>query len=282
MSSREVGPAGPGYERPMPTADQRPGLVADLRAAGCVAAEEEADELLAAADGDTARLETLVARRSAGEPLAWLTGTVSFCGLTVAVWPGVYVPRWQSERLAEEAAHRLPERGVAVELCAGAGAIALVMAHRRPRAQVVATEIDPLAVACARANGVEVVEGDLADPLPRRLAGQVDVMVAVVPYVPTAGLRRLPRDVVAYEPRRALDGGPDGTDLLVRVVRAASRWLGPGGSLLLELGGDQAGRLAPLLDELGYRDVVLFEDEDGELRALGCRRGPEPARPTAP
>ena len=107
-----------------------------LRAAGCVAAEEEATELMGAAAGSSVRLRELVARRCTGEPLAWLVGSVSFCGVTVLVHPEVYVPRWQTEPLAIEAAARLPEDGIAVDLCTGSGAIAAVLSHRRPRARV--------------------------------------------------------------------------------------------------------------------------------------------------
>lgn len=204
--------------------------------------------------------------------MGWLVGWVGFCGERVLVHRGVYVPRWQSEPLALAAAARLPERGVAVDLCTGAGAIAVVLARRRPLARVVATEIDPVAVACARANGVEVFEGDMAIDLPAELAGQVDVVTAVVPYVPTGELRLLPRDVMAYEPRSALDGGTDGTTFLVRAVREVAGLLRPGGSLLLELGGDEAELLRPVLAECGYSDVELMVDEDGELRAVCCRR----------
>ncbi len=180
-----------------------------LAGAGCVAADEEAVELVASAP-DADSLEALVARRVAGEPLAWLTGTSRFCGTDVAVDPGVYVPRWQSETLAERAASLLPDRGTAVDLATGSGAIALVLSRRRPGARVVGTDVDPRAVACARRNGVTVLEGPLDDPLPDDLAGRVDVLCGVLPYVPTGALHLLPRDVLAYEPRRALDGGPDG------------------------------------------------------------------------
>jgi release factor glutamine methyltransferase len=244
---------------------------ARLRAAGCVAAEEEAAELANVAGRDLDRLDELVARRCSGEPLAWLTGSVHFCGETVLVHPGVYVPRWQSEPLALEAAARLPEHGVGVDLCTGSGAIAVVLARRRPGARVVATEIDPVALGCARANGIEVFEGDMAANLPVELAGKVDVVTAVVPYVPTADLRLLPRDVIAYEPRGALDGGTDGTLFLERAVREAAPLLRPGGSLLVELGGDEAGLLERPLSENGYRDVELLVDDDHDVRALVCR-----------
>ncbi len=251
---------------------------ATLRAAGCIAAADEATLLVDVAAGDAAELRDLVARRCRGEPLAWLVGSVRFCGQAVLVHPGVYVPRWQTEPMVLEAVARLPERGVAVDLCTGAGAIAAVLTHRRPGARVIATEIDPAAAACAGANGVEVFEGDLAAPLPVELRGQVDVVTAVVPYVPTGDLRLLPRDVLAHEPRLALDGGGDGTTLLVRAAVEATRLLRPGGSLLLELGGDQAALLEAVLEANGYGDVELVVDDEGDLRALVCRL--EPARPT--
>ncbi len=237
-----------------------------------MAAEEEAEELLEAAGGDVVRLGALVRRRCTGEPLAWLTGSVRFCGETILVHPGTYVPRWQSEALALGAAARLPERGSAVDLCTGTGAIAVVLHRRRPRARIVGTEIDPAAAACARANGIEVYEGDLSAGLPGSLAGAVDVVTAVAPYVPTGRLHLLPRDVLEHEPRRALDGGDEGTDLLARAAREAATLLRPGGSLLLELGSGQAELLNPALEEAGYRDVQLLYDEDGDLRALACRR----------
>ena len=242
-----------------------------LRRAGCVAAEAEAVELVEAAGGDAEGLDELVARRSLGEPLAWLVGSMRFCDEVVGVEPGVFVPRLQSEQLAIEAAARLPPGGLAVDLCTGAGAIAVVLVHRRPSARVVATEIDPLAVACARANGIEVYEGDMAAAVPDELWGRADVVTAIVPYVPTDALRLLPRDVIAYEPRLALDGGVDGTRLLARAVREAAGLLRRGGSLVVELGGDQAERIRPVLDETGYHDVELFHDEDHDLRALAAR-----------
>ncbi len=209
-----------------------------------------------------------------------------FCGETVRVDPGVYVPRWQSEPLALEAVARLPSGGVAVDLCTGSGAIAVVLARRRPGALVLATELDPRAAACARSNGVEVFEGDMATSLPSGLAGTVDVLTGVVPYVPTTELEHLPRDVLAYEPRAALDGGAAGLAELRRAVAAAATLLRPGGSLLLELGGDQADALAPALAESGFGEPELLVDEDGDVRAVTCRRlvaaeGSGAARPGA-
>jgi len=239
-----------------------------LTEAGCIAASEEADELIHAAAGDSDVLEDLVARRTSGEPIAWLTGAVTFCGIGLFVAPGVYVPRRQTEPLARRAMTLLPSAGVAADLCTGVGAIAAVLAEAVPTAQVLATELDENAVRCARRNGVEVFEGFLDDPLPRALEHRVDVLTAVVPYVPTDSLRLLPRDVQAFEPRLALDGGVDGTDVLVEVVRRSTRWLRPGGWLLLELGGDQAEPMGQLLHDVGFERLDVMGDEDGDPRAI--------------
>ncbi len=232
-----------------------------------MAAEEEAAELRGAADDD-AHLRRLLHRRLAGEPLAWVTGTAAFCGLTVSVAPGVYVPRWQSEPMARLAADRLPDDGVAVDLCTGSGAIGMVLRAAHPRATVVGTELDPVAAACARRNGLVVVEGDLDGALPPDLAGRVDVLVGVLPYVPDHALRLLPRDVLAYEPLRALDGGADGLARVGPVVARSPRWVRPGGWLLLEVGGGQDRPVADLYRAAGYRRVDVLEDEDGDPRAV--------------
>lgn len=239
-----------------------------LAAAGCIAPGEEADALIRASAGDAGVLRGLIARRILGEPIGWLTGATTFCGVEVRVHPGVYVPRRQTEPMARRAMSLLPPNGVAVDLCTGSGAIAVVLAAAVPTARVLATDIDEEAVRCAHDNGVEVFEGSLDDPLPRSVERRVDVMTAIVPYVPTGSLRLLPRDVQAFEPRQALDGGRDGTDLLIEVVRRSPRWLRPGGSLLLELGGDQADPVGSQLREAGFAGIEVMTDDDGDPRAI--------------
>ena len=236
--------------------------------AGFVAAEEEAGELLARSGGDVDLLESLVARRLTGEPLAWIIGRVSFCGLDLRMDAGVYVPRWQSERLARCAIERLPSTGVAVDLCTGAGAIARALAGAHPGATVVASDLDPRAVTCAAANGVDVYWGDLFAPLPPTLAGNVDVVVGVVPYVPTAALSFLQRDTLAFEAMLSYDGGADGTDVLRRVVTESPGLLRVGGTLLLELGAGQDQALGEDLTRLGYSDPVVLFDDDGDVRGI--------------
>ena len=237
-----------------------------LAAAGFIAAEEEARELADAAGGDPRALEALVERRLTGEPLAWITGTAPFCGRFVVVHEGVYVPRWQTEPLARRAAARLPETGTAVDLCTGSGAVARTLMDERPAARVVATDVDPRAVACARANGVEAHEGDLFAPLAPELRGRVDVVVGVVPYVPAGELGLLQRDTFAFESPLAYDGGADGLDLLRRAARGARDFLRPGGALLLELGGDQATAREPDLAALGCTFAATRRDADGDPR----------------
>ena len=238
---------------------------------GFVAADEEARELLDAAAGDPARLEALVLRRETGEPLAWITGSVAFCGLQIVVHPDVYVPRWHTELVAERAAARLPEGGVAIDLCTGCGALAATLRARRPGARVVGTDLDPNAVANARANGVEAYAGDLFAPVPGDL-GLADVVAAVVPYVPRRALPLLQRDTFRFETALAYDGGEEGLDVLRRVLEEAPARLKPGGALVLEVGGSQAGDLDADLARLPYDDVAEITDEDGDLRGLELTR----------
>ncbi len=252
----------------MPTERDRTSLARELAGAGFVAAEDEAEALIACAGGDAVRLDSLVDRRLTGEPLAWITGSVRFCGADILVDPGVYVPRWQSEPLARRAASRLPPDGAAIDVCTGAGAIAAVLARAHPRAQIVASDRDQRAVACAISNGIDAYRGDLFGPIPSALQSQVDVVVGVVPYVPTADLALLPHGTLEFESPVPYDGGRDGLEILRRVLVESPRFLRPGGALLLELGGDQADTLADELAGLGYVDGDVLRDEDDDVRGL--------------
>jgi release factor glutamine methyltransferase len=244
-----------------------------LAAAGFLAAGADARALLAHAAGDRSRLDELVERRIEGEPLAWIVGTTRFCDLDVRVDPGVYVPRPQTEALAHRAVTRLPATGIALDLCTGSGAIAMTLATHRPDAGVVATDVDARAVTCARTNGVDARCGDLFEPVLLDLQRRVDVVVAVVPYVPTPSLRLLPRDTFAFESPLAYDGGPEGTDVLRRVVAESPRFLRVGGALLLELGGDEADAIRGDLDRAGFLDVLLRYDEEHDVRGIEATFG---------
>jgi release factor glutamine methyltransferase len=254
-----------------PTKEERMHVLHALAEGGCVAPRAEADALLRASSEGVGPIEELIARRLRGEPLAWITGSVHFCGVSVRVDPGVFVPRPHTQALARRAVSLLPAGGIAVDLCTGSGAVAAVLGSAHPLATVVATDVDPAAVACARRNGVCALEGNLDAPLSPSLLARVDVMTAVVPYVPTEELHLLPRDVLASEPRRALDGGWRGTTVLLRAAQAAARWLRPGGSVLLELGGDQADEVATTLAGVGLSEIRVHRDGDGQDRAIEAR-----------
>lgn len=242
-----------------------PAELADrLRRAGCVAAEEEAAEIWLAAGADRAAAEGMAARRMTGEPLAWVVGSIDFGGVRVSVAPGVYVPRWQTLALAAAAARRLPAGGTALDLCTGCGAIPAYLRAQSLGGRFVGADLDPTAVECARSNGVEVTHCSLDSDVPPDLERQVDVLTAVVPYVPRPALPLLAADVLRWEPLLALDGGDDGTDLLVQVVDLAPRWLRPGGWVLLEMGVDQVSALTTRLQGLGFTSIGVVVDGDGD------------------
>jgi release factor glutamine methyltransferase len=225
-------------------------LVARLRAAGCVFAEDEA-RLLRAAARTPDELEALAARRVAGAPLEGLLGWVQFCGLRIAVDPGVFVPRQRTAFLVAQAVRRARAGAVVVDLCCGTGAVGAAVAAAVPGVEVYAADIDPAAVACARRNLPRVYRGDLFAALPDRLRGRIDLLVVNAPYVPTAAIDTMPPEARDHEPRVALDGGADGLDVQRRVAADAPAWLRPGGALLVETGADQAAHTAALFTAAG-------------------------------
>jgi release factor glutamine methyltransferase len=262
----------------------RAALVARLRAAGCVFAEEEAGLLLAeAADrhpsagatgpGDDARaaeLEAMTSARVAGEPLETVLGWVAFAGRRIVVRPGVFVPRRRTERLARAAVAeaRVVAEPLVVDLCCGSGAIGAIVADEVPGAVVHAADLDPVAVACAAENllprGAAVHGGDLLDALPSGLRGRIHVLVANVPYVPRAGLALMPPEARLHEPEATRDGGHDGLDVLRRVAREGAPWLAPGGLVLFELAEAQLDAALEALAAAGLEARVepAYADED--------------------
>ena len=245
-------------------------LVARLRAAGCVFAEDEAALLVEAAESVDA-LEVLVARRAAGEPLEQLVGWVEFCGLRLAVAPGVFVPRQRTALLVREAVGRVTAGSVLVDLGCGTGAIAAAAAAAVPGLEVYAVDIDPAAVACARRNlpPDRVFEGDLYAALPPALAGEVAVVVANAPYVPTDAIALMPREARDHEHRVALDGGPDGLTVQRRVIADAPAWLRPGGHVLIETGRGQLEGTGGALRAVGLEVTVSVDEESGGVVVAG-------------
>jgi release factor glutamine methyltransferase len=244
--------------------------VARLRAAGCVFAEDEARLILATARSP-AELDELVERRAAGLPLEQVIGWAEFCGLRIAVDPGVFVPRRRTEFLVQQAIGLASPGAVVVDLCCGAGAIGAALAAAVDRAEVYAADIDPAAVACARRNVPgQVYQGDLYQPLPARLRGRVQILTANVPYVPTGDIEFLPPEARDYEPRVALDGGPDGLDLLRRVTAGAPDWLAPGGHLLIEISERQVPLAAAAFETSSLTPRIVTSQELNATVAIGA------------
>jgi release factor glutamine methyltransferase len=237
-------------------------IVARLRAAGCVFAEDEA-RLLAGSAPTPAALSLLVERRVAGEPLEHVLGWARFCGLRIEVDPGVFVPRPRTEFLAEQAIAAAPDGpAVVVDLCCGSGALGAAVAAALGDAEVHAADVDPAAVACARRNlpGGRVYEGDLYEALPGSLRGRVDLLLANVPYVPTGEIALLPAEARLHEARVALDGGADGLEVLRRVAEGAPQWLAEGGRLLFETSEHQAEAAAVIVARHGLKPRVVHSD----------------------
>lgn len=272
-------------------------LIAALRAAGCVYAEDEA-AILAESAGSAAELKRMLSQRVQGMPLEHIVGWAEFDGFRVGVAPGVFVPRQRSVFLVEQAMAALAERAVRggpppviVDVCCGSGALGVAVARRLqartpqlarpplpagplqpagssgPACELHASDVDPAAVDCAAAN-VAVVHGhtycgNLFDPLPKILQGAVDVIVANAPYVPAGALDFMPREARLHEPEAALNGGADGLDLHRSIAAQARHWLRPRGTVLLECSTEQAAASAAILAGHGLASsIVHSEDHD--------------------
>jgi release factor glutamine methyltransferase len=235
-------------------------IVARLRAAGCVFAEEEAALLIGERRDD---LEAMISRRVAGEPLEYILGWAGFHGIRVFVEPGVFVPRHRTELLVDEALRLARPDAVVVDLCCGSGAIGAAMLAVRPELDVWAADIDPAAVHSARRNlpADRVFEGDLFDALPVGLRGRIDVLVVNTPYVPTAEIALMPPEARDHEALVTLDGGRDGLDLQRRVAAAAPLWLARGGSLLVETSDAQAPVTVSIFEAAGLHARIVEDDD---------------------
>jgi len=255
-----------------------PAIVARLRAAGCVSAEEEASLLVSAAR-HPAELRAMVDRRVSGVPLEHILGWVRFCGIRVAVAPGVFVPRPRTGLLVRAAAALAGRDGTTVvDLGCGSGAVgAAVSAAAAGRIRLYAADLDPAAVACARRNlapvGGQVFQGDLFAALPDRLRHRVDVLVANLPYVPTGAIGLLPPEARLHEPRHALDGGTDGLDLVRRVAAGAGGWLAPGGYLLVETSHRQVPAARRAFARAGLTPRMVRDDELEATVLIGFSAG---------
>jgi len=230
---------------------------------------------------DAASIVDAIERRAAREPLQHITGLAPFRSIELAVGPGVFVPRPETELVAQFAIDALVSAGgaapIGVDLGTGSGAIALAMATEVPHARVYAVENSPTAFVWAKANftavagdNARLVFVDLADALPE-LDGTVDVVISNPPYIPLGAIPRDP-EVRLFDPEHALYGGEDGLDVVRLVSATARRLLHPGGTLVLEHGELQAASIAQLLAADGWRAIATHPDLLGRDRATTALR----------
>jgi len=224
------------------------------------------------------RYGRMLCRRCAGVPVQHLTGETGFRRLVLAVRPGVFVPRPETEVVAGVALDAIADvpSPLVVDVGTGTGAIALAIAEERPDARVVATDRSAAAVALARDNAarlgldVEVLEGDLLAPLPAGRRGEVDLVVSNPPYLDPAGLDALPPEVRA-DPAEALFGGLDGYERLFADARAAAR---PGAAVVVEVDPSIARDVAAAAAAAGLVDVAVHPDLTDRERVVAARTRP--------
>jgi release factor glutamine methyltransferase len=264
---------------------------------GLDAAEQIAEANAPATVRGADALETLVTRRLNGEPLQYVLGSWSFCGIDLLVDPRVLIPRPETEVVAQIAIAEVARLGERVgrtdpwagsltdyavaDLGTGSGALALALAFALPDAEVWATDVDPDALTVARANvagagtpaaRVRIAEGSWFAALPAEVRGHLRAVVANPPYVAEHEVETLPDEVARWEPVRALVSGQTGREAIDQIVTEAPEWLEPEGTLVVELAPHQAASAAELARQVGFLSVEVRPDLAGRDRALVARR----------
>ena len=226
------------------------------------------------------RFEALSSRRTAGEPLQYLEGTVEFGPVELLVDERALIPRPETEAVWDEARRMLGEAGkgtVIVDLCTGTGAMALALKTVFPEARVFATDLSEAALSLAKDNAarlgldIEFFHGDLFEALPKSIYGRIDLLVSNPPYIEEKEWVTLPPDVRDHEPRQALVSGPEGTEILERIADEVYWWLGVGGWVLCEIGETQGQRTDELFGQ--WLDTEVRPDLAGRDRILVGRKG---------
>ena len=213
----------------------------------------------------------LFARRAAREPLQYITGNAPFFGHSFLVRPGVLIPRFDTERAVEEVLRRLPEGGSVLELGAGSGCILLSVLLERPDANGLGVDLSEDALACAEENRSRLGVGRAAfqkSDLYETVTGKYDIIVSNPPYIPSGVIGSLSPEVRNFEPRLALDGGADGLEVYRRIAAGVPRHLKNGGSLIAEIGFDQAESVAEIFRESGLSKIERKTDYGGNDRVL--------------
>jgi release factor glutamine methyltransferase len=225
-------------------------------------------------------LRDKVRRRSEGEPLQHLLGSWEFYGRRFKTDRRALIPRPETERLAELMLKQIPvETSSGVRLAdigTGSGVLAITLALERPGLEVVATDISADTLALARENGLaHGIDGRIKWLQTDLLSGvdtDFDFLVTNLPYIPTAEMATLPREV-RHDPPLALDGGADGLEVIRRFIEAAPSHLKPGAGVLLEIGISQASGVADILQQQKYRDISVEKDYQGVERFVSARYG---------
>ena len=275
-----------------------------LAAAGVASADVEARRIVVAAAGcddaawhreldrpatrrGVASFDSMLARRTAGEPLQYVLGSWGFRTLDLFLDRRVLIPRPETEAVAgralDELRRRADERSaptlLAADLGCGSGAIGLSLAAERVDTEVICTDVsgDALAVASANLAGlgrpaarVRLAEGSWYEALPPALRGSFDVLVSNPPYIAADGW--LPPEIADHEPPAALYSGPTGTEATQVILAGAPEWLAPGGAVVLEMADGTAGRVEDLAHAAGLADIAVHHDLAGHERVLVARR----------
>lgn len=215
------------------------------------------------------RLQDIQAKRLAGEPIQYILGNAWFMGLHFAVRKGILIPRRDSETIVEATIRLAPQGATLLDLCCGSGCLGLSIAHARPDITLTLADISTDAIQVSKQNAARLgldarlVQTDLFAQLQ---GDRFDVIISNPPYIPTADIASLAREV-RHEPSLALDGGTDGLDIYRRIIPDALCHLASGGLLGLEFGFGQQDDIAALLEQHGYRAIQVFNDMEQRPRA---------------
>ncbi len=227
-------------------------------------------------DEELARYRAMVARRGKREPLQHILGSQEFFGLELEVTPDVLVPRYDTETLVQEALKRVPEAASVLDIGTGSGCIAIALARELPNAAVTALDISAAALNVARRNAarngvsIEFLHGSLCEPVAGR---HFELIVSNPPYIPAGDIEGLEPEVRDFDPRGALDGGPDGLDIYRKLVPSALPCLISGGWLLVEIGIGQEADVMALFRKAGeYGEPVTAHDPGGIVRVVGGQK----------
>jgi release factor glutamine methyltransferase len=230
-------------------------------------------------DGELARYRELIRRRRAGEPVAYIRGQKEFYGRVFHIDKRVLVPRPDTEILVETALRRTTASSMGaryLDLCTGSGCVAVSLARERPTCKVFAVDLSPEALAVAGENALRLgsvfqmafLLGDLFGPLTAVPELRFELITANPPYITNSDFATLPADVRVFEPRMALTGGPDGLDVMRRVVGGARARLRSGGVLAVEMGAGQAESVKALFMDAGFADIAVDKDYGGHERVV--------------